>query len=90
MPPSHDQETQDYIRRSFLAFKSGAGLKSDDVRELLAQEGVEVSNNRLREMRRASDRGQPITARELYHLISAWAREQNENSTLPASCELRR
>ncbi len=67
---------RNFLRLTYLAFKSGANLRTEDVRRLLAERGVSISNNRLRELGRDSDRGVPITAAELYELISAWAAEQ--------------
>lgn len=43
---------------------------------LLRLRGIALSANRLRELGRDSDRGLPITAHELWALISAWAEEQ--------------
>ena len=67
---------RDLLRRSYLAFCAGAGLWPDDVDRLLRSRGVVLSRNRLRELGRDSDRGLPITAQELWTLISAWADEQ--------------
>jgi len=68
----------DTIRRIYLAFKSGAGLCSNDVAELFDAAGLALSNNRLRELSRNSDRGSPITAAELLALVSIWAARVRE------------
>lgn len=74
---------RDIIRRTFLAFKSGALLHSADISRLLAKRGIHLSNNRLRELGRDSDRGLSITSAELYELISAWAEEQRSEPPPP-------
>lgn len=74
----------DHLRRAFWAFRRGAGLRSADVARLMRAGGREVSNNRLREMGRDSDRGASISAEELRHLIEAWADEEkghNDSAT---------
>jgi hypothetical protein len=79
--PRHDR---DAVRRAYLAFKSGARLRSEDVERLLRAAGVELSRNRLNELGRDSDRAHPITAVELWALISAWAAEQRATDAAPA------
>lgn len=69
-------DERDLRRRTFMAFKSGAHLTSEDVAELMRRAGVELSNNRLRELGRDSDRGASITADELHALVSMWANDQ--------------
>ena len=66
----------DFLRRAYMAFRSGARLQSYDVKRLIESRGLVVSANRLRELGRDSDRGIAITPRELHALISAWAEEQ--------------
>ena len=75
MPPPRPSIEHADIRRAYNAFKSGAGLRTDDVARLLACRGHMVSNNHLREFGRDSDRGVGITPRQLADLISAWADE---------------
>lgn len=60
----------------YRAFKYGARLRTDDVRRLLATRGHRISDNRLQEFGRDSDRGGVMTAEELHDLIAAWAEEQ--------------
>lgn len=69
-------DDRDFLRRAFLAFVTGAGLRRETVGRLLASRGIAPSGNRLRELGRDSDRGQSITPHELHGLISAWAEEQ--------------
>lgn len=66
----------EFAIKTYLAFKSGARLRSNDVADLLAAGGLPISANRLRELGRVSDRARPITARELYILVSMWALSQ--------------
>lgn len=63
------------LKRAYGAFCAGARLRSDDVRRLFGLAGIEISNNRLRELGRDTDRGLSITAQELHALIGAWADE---------------
>lgn len=72
-PPRSER---DAIRRAYLAFCAGAGLWPPDVERLLLSRGIALSANRLRELGRDSDRGQPISALELWALLSAWADER--------------
>lgn len=67
---------RDALRRAYLAFCTGASVWPDDVDRLLRQRGIALSPNRLRELGRDSDRALPITAHELWALLSAWADEQ--------------
>ncbi len=72
--PTSDREA---IRRAYGAFRSGTGLRREQVGEIFATQGVPLSRNRLNELGRDSDRGSSITAIELYVLISGWAEMQN-------------
>lgn len=65
-----------HLRRAYLAFKSGARLRSTDINALFTKGGLHLSANRLRELGRDSDRGPSITAEELAVLISTWAQMQ--------------
>jgi hypothetical protein len=78
-PPENDREA---IRRAYLAFRFGSDLRDDDVERLFSARGISPSRNRLRELGRDSDRGLPITAQELWALISAWADEQRKKREL--------
>jgi hypothetical protein len=71
-PPKTER---DAIRRAYLAFRFGAGLQEADVARLFESSGLSLSRNRLRELGRDSDRALPITAFELWALISAWHTE---------------
>lgn len=68
-----------------MAFRSGAGLRSDDIERLFKAAGLTLSANRLRELGRDSDRGHPINATELHALISAWADEQRRSRDVAVS-----
>jgi hypothetical protein len=70
------------IRRTYLAFRAGAQLRLEDADRLLRTKGIELTNNRLRELARDSDRGASITAVELHALVSAWAQEMKEARTV--------
>ena len=72
------RENSKTIRKIYLAFKSGARLRSEDIARLFEQSGSPLSPNRLRELGRDSDRGQSISAEELYTLISTWAARQRQ------------
>lgn len=72
----HDREAQTHIRRAYMAFKTGANLRPEDVQRLLATRGHHLSNNQMRELGRESDRGRSIQPDQLADLISAWADEQ--------------
>lgn len=82
----------DDLRRTYVAFCSGAGLSHADVKSLLADRGYTLSNNAVREFGRANRfrderprtqaRGSMITIEILRDLISAWADEQREKRIL--------
>jgi len=71
----------DDLRRTYVAFCSGAGLSHADVKSLLADRGYTLSNNAVREFGRANRfrderprtqaRGSMITIEILRDLISA-------------------
>lgn len=70
----------DVIRKTYMAFRIGAGLRDGDVDRLLCAAGIVLSANRLHELGRASHRGSPITMVELYAVISGWATEQRNKT----------
>ena len=65
------------IRAVYHAFKRGAGLRDEDVLELMAKGRRPITRSRLRNVQsRPSDRGQPNSVAELLVLINASADEQ--------------
>lgn len=66
------------IRRLYVLWKAGAGLRQDDIERLAMAAGLALSRNALRELGRRSDRGASIAGHEFEAILRAWTDEQQD------------